>query len=139
MTTYDEIWECFLENCGYNSSDIPKSNERRYSMICNAVKYYNNKMEKYEDSFQVGLICNNTTETINKKLDDNEMLILANILKLIFLKNKQTEFTSTWSVFSKEMGLNNYRDQVKSKEEIVNKQEEEIDDLITNVLEEWEI
>lgn len=138
-TSYDEIFMCFLDNCGYNKNDIPTSDTVRYQMIKNAVNYYNNKIKKYENDLTVDLVCDDLTETLNVKLNSDELLILANILKLIFLKNKESEFVGVFSVFQKELGINNYKAQADSRARLVKEQELEIDNLILNVLDNWEI
>lgn len=138
-TSYDQIWECFLENCGYNRNDLPQTDERRYAMINNAKDYYNNIIQNYKESYQYNLQCDDIIETLNVELSSDELLIFANILKLIFLRNKYTEFCSTWSIFSKELGISNYKAQSDAKLQLVKDQENDIYNLITNALEDWEI
>lgn len=139
LTKYDDIWQCMLDNCWYNKYDIPTSPMIQYAMINNAKDYYNNIMQKYKDDYQVNLECDNTNETINVKLTSDELLIYANIMKLIFLKNKLSEFISIYSTFTKELGINNYKSQVDAKKQLVEEQQISIVSLIQNGLTNWEV
>lgn len=129
-TSYDEIWESFLENCGYDRDELPKADELRYSMIKNAIRYYNQRVKKYSSFIRGGLICDEITETLNFTLKDVEMLILSNVLGYIFCKNKLNEFVSTYSVFAKEMGFKDYKNQLEGRQGDVSDYENEIRRLI---------
>lgn len=139
MTTYNQIWQCFLDNCGYKRSDIPQIDEIRYSMINNAKDYYNNIMQNYTESYQSNIQCADLTETLNVQLTSDELLIFANILKLIFLKNRHSEFISIYNTFAKELGISNYKAQADAKLLVVKDQEQEVYRLITNGLDDWEM
>lgn len=129
-TSYDEIWECFLENCGYDYSEIPQTDERRYSMIKNAINYYNQKARKYEGRITGNIICDDFMESLNKKLSSIELLIVANILGYILCKNKLVEFTSVYGTFAKEMGFKDYKAQVEGRQVEVKRYEDEVNRLI---------
>lgn len=129
-TSYDEIWECFLENCGYDYSEIPQTDERRYSMIKNAINYYNQKAKKYEGRIVGGLVPDDMMEQLNKKINSTELLIIANILGYIICKNKLVEFTSVYGTFAKEMGFKDYKAQVEGRQVEVARFESEISRLI---------
>lgn len=138
-TSYDEIWESFLENCSYDSSEIPQSDERRYSMIRNAVRYYNQKAKKYEGRIQGNLICDDMMEEINAKLNSVELLIIANVLGYILCKNKLVEFTSIYGTFAKEMGFKDYKAQIEGRQTEVNRYEEEISRLIQDEIDSFNL
>lgn len=138
-TSYDEIWETFLQVCGYDNSEVPQDDARRYILIKNGVKFYNQKASKYEGRIQGNIETDDNLETLNVKLDDTELLILANILSFIFAKNKYTEFTSIYSVFAKETGFTNYKAQCQGRENTINMFSNEIDRLIEDEIDSFEI
>lgn len=138
-TSYDEIWESFLENCSYDSSEIPQTDERRYSMIKNAIRYYNQKAKKYEGRIQGNLVCDDMMEELNVKLNSIELLILANVLGYIFCKNKLVEFTSIYGTFAKEMGFKDYKAQVEGRQAEVNRYEEEVSRLIQDEIDSFNL
>lgn len=138
-TSYDEIWECFLENCAYDYSEIPQTDERRYSMIKNAINYYNQKAKKYEGRIQGSLICDDIMESLNKTLKPIELLILANILSYILCKNKLVEFTSIYGTFAKEMGFKDYKAQVEGRQVEVKRYEDEISRLIEDEIDSFDL
>lgn len=138
-TTYDQIYECFLENCGYDFSELPQTDERRYSLINNAVSYYNQKARKYEGRIQGDINCDDILECLNVKLNSTELMILANIIALIFSKNKLVEFSSVYGVFAKEMGLKNYQAQVSARQYIIDKYEREVARLIEDEIDTFTI
>ena len=37
-TTYNELYETFLLNCGYDFDELPQTDEMRYMMIRNACR-----------------------------------------------------------------------------------------------------
>lgn len=129
-TSYDEIWECFLENCSYDYSEIPQTEEKIYLMIKNAINYYNQKAKKYEGRIQGDLICDDIMETLNKKLNSIEVLIIANILGYVLCKNKLVEFTSVYGTYAKEMGFKDYKAQIEGRQVEVKRYEDEINRLI---------
>lgn len=138
-TTYDQIYECFLENCGYDFSELPQTDERRYSLIKNAISHYNQKAKKYSGRIQGDIICDEYMECLNKTLTDTELLILANVIAMLFCKNKLIEFTSIYGVFAKEMGFKDYKAQVSSRQEIVDKYESEISRLIEDEIDSFNL
>lgn len=138
-TSYNEIWETFLQICGYDSSEIPQTDARRYILIQNGIKLYNQKANKYENRIQSNLIGDNVLEQVNKKLSDVEILILANIIASVITKNKYTEFTSVWGVFAKETGFKDYRVQCQAREYTIQMFENEVDRLIEDEIDSFEI
>ena len=131
-TTYDEIYKSFIINCKVDPSDLPDTNEKRYDAINNAVMYFNNRLRRKIE-------CNDQKEEVSEKLSQDDLLVLANYIKLIFLENEETEFTSIYGVFAKELGFRNYKDQVSAKKNIILRQKKKIDDLILNSITTWEV
>lgn len=132
MTTYDLLWTVFLENCRTSDINLPSTDVGKYEKIHNAIRYYNNRME-------TDLTWNDTTEVLNEELDDDHLLILAHFMRLNFLDNDLTDFVTTWGVFTKEVGQDNYSTRQKGKQELVDKENITIDKLILNLINDWEI
>lgn len=127
-TSYDEIFECFLENCGIDTSMLPTTNEAIYRMIKNAVRHYNTYIPK---SDKIGAVsCDDDEERINVKLDDARLLILAYCLKYVYLENQLVGFQELWSPFIKEIGFKDYKAQVEGRENTLKRTKNKIIELI---------
>lgn len=125
MTTYDKVYRLFITICKTDGFNLPETSGDIYDLIHSAVIKYNNVMRDnldYEDS----------KEEFSRELDNDEMLILANFIKLIFLENDLTYYTTIFSGFTKEIGLKNYSATSKAKQSLVEKQKNIISDLIFN-------
>lgn len=138
-TQYDDIWESFLENCGYDRSEMPKLDELRYSMIKNATRLYNQKAKKYENRIQGEIECDDYMETLNKKLSDTELLIFTYILATVFLKNKYTEFTSIYGVFAKETGMKDYKAQCDARQYVIEMYDNKATQLIEDEIDSFNL
>lgn len=131
MTTYDQIWQCFIDNCGVDVTQLPTDDYRKYNMIKNATMHYNNFIDE-EDN--IGKItCDDSTETINVKLDGSRLLILAYCMKYVELENQLVEFEELYTPFQKEMGIKNYKDQVKGRENTLARTNQKIIELLSNI------
>lgn len=84
MTSYDEIWEFFLLNCKTSDINLPTEESLIYKSIRNAVLRFNNRLRDKK------LKCNDETETVDRVMNEDELLILVHYLRLIFLINEQT-------------------------------------------------
>ena len=71
MTTYDELWKTFLDNCKLSDLDIPQ-NEKIYDSIQNAVLHFNNR--KRDE-----LVADDDTELLNRQLNGDDLLLLAQV------------------------------------------------------------
>jgi len=111
-----------------DKSLIPTTDARKYQMIHNACRFYNNKMEDI-------VKWNDITETLDMELEDNgsKLLILAYCLKRITHENLLTEFTSVWSGFTKDVGIKDYNATANAKLRDIERTEHKIDELITNI------
>lgn len=125
MTTFDQVWTTFMNNCKVSDIELPETDEKIYEYIKNAVMYFNNRM-------RTGLVCDATTELLNEELDDDQLLILANYIRLIFLVNQKTYYVNLWQPFSSNISLKSYKDQLKALETDITRQETVIDRLIAN-------
>lgn len=122
FTTYDEIWETFLLNCKTDDINLPQGEEKIYSSIRNAVMHFKNRTQE-------NVNCIDDTETLDVKLSDDYLLILANYLRLNFLKNEKTYYESQWQPFQQDVGLRNFSSQLKSMEGSIDEQKATIDVL----------
>ena len=139
MTTYDEIWECFLTNTKVSKSLVPTNDIIIYQWINNAKNLYNNKMKQYQNDFSYPIQCYDDIEMLNVALTEDELLIFTNYIKLVFLKNEKTGFVSKYGVFQKEFGINNYNAQANARDLEVKEQEHFINELIINALDDWSV
>jgi hypothetical protein len=130
LTTYDQVWTTFLNNCKTTGFDLPQTDEGIYEKIKNGVMHFNNRLRKK-------VTCNNLTETLSEELDNDHLLILAHYIRLIFLINQKTYFENLWQPFQKDVGIKNFSSQIKSLESSVDSEKHEIDMLIRNMQEDF--
>ncbi|MCA1025674.1 hypothetical protein LCM23_06190 [Cytobacillus kochii] len=130
MTTYDEIWETFLNNCKVSDIDLPNDDMGIYRQIKNAVMLFNNRM-------RTKFTCDDTDEKVSEALSEDYLLIVANYIRLVFLTNEKTYIESLWQPFSKDVGLKNFNTQIKSLETSVREQKDTINSLIMNAEEDF--
>ncbi|MBD1379211.1 hypothetical protein [Metabacillus arenae] len=123
MTSYDEIWQSFLNNCKASDFDLPSTQEKIHETIKNAVSHFNIRKS---DNIQ----CDDIMETVNRELPESYVLIIAHYIRLIFLINQKTYFESTWQPFSNDVGLKNFSSQLKSLESSITSEERIIERLI---------
>lgn len=114
-TTYNELYETFLLNCGYDFDELPQTDEMRYMMIKNACRRYNQQAKKYSNRMTSNVVCDDVTESLNVVLTSNEILVFAYMMAEILASTKLVEFTSIWSVYSKETGFKDYKSQVDAR------------------------
>lgn len=127
MTTYDEIWSCFLDNVGKYSENLPKENSEIYRLIHNAVRDYNIKTD--EDENKLTFI--DETEIVNQELDDNRLKLLALLLKKNILQNDLEYFQEVYQYDLKEVKSKFYKNQVDGRTDTINKVEREILEILT--------
>jgi hypothetical protein len=130
ITTYDEIYVSFLTNCQTEDINLPQAEEKIYEVIRNAVRYYNNRT-------RMKILCIDETETLNQIIDDDQLLIIANYIRLTFLENQLIHFSTVWQPFSKDLGLKNFQTQSKALESQINLQKIKIDELFRNIEEDF--
>ncbi len=116
ITTYNELYETFLLNCGYDFDELPKTDEMRYMMIRNAARKYNQQAKKYSNRMTHDIVCDDVTESLNVELTSNELLVFAYMMAEILASTKLVEFTSIYAVYSKEMGFKDYNAQVQARQ-----------------------
>jgi hypothetical protein len=126
LTSYDQVWETFLNNCKVSDIDLPQTPEQIIAQLKNAVMHFNNK-------FRTNIECYDELEELSEELDNDYLLILAHYIRLIFLRNQKTFFEALWQPFSKDVGLKNFGTQLKSLEVSIKEQERTIDNLVANM------
>lgn len=128
MTTYDTVWQTFLNNCKVEGINLPQTNTKIYEYIRNAVLHFNNRL-------RTTVKCDDVNEQLDQELSDDHLLILAHFIRYLFLINQKTYFESLWQPFSSDVGLKNFGTQLRSLETSVKEENDTIDSLI-NYMEE---
>lgn len=123
MTSYDQIWTTFLNNCKASDIDLPSTTEKIYENIKNAVSHFNNRM-------RLDVKCNDTNEQVDRELSEDQILIIAHYIRLVFLINQKTYFESVWQPFSKDVGIKNVSTQLNSIKSSVEDEKNTIERLI---------
>lgn len=128
-TTYQEIWNIFVNIVGVVGEDLPQDDEGKYILINSGVLRYNSLTEDSEKK----IISNDFSEEINVSLDYNRLLLLCNCIKFIYLENEKNEYEAVWGVFSDDIGLKFYGDTVKAKRNTLVDTEKEIYRLLDKI------
>lgn len=126
LTTYDSIFTQFMSINKTDPFNIPESDEGKYDMIHNAVFHFNNRLRdtlQYDDS----------SESVDRELSTDEIVILTRFMRLTFLENQLTEFSTLYQPFAADMGLRNYQAQVKSLQALVDNENTKIERVIDNM------
>ncbi|WP_025912077.1 hypothetical protein [Priestia flexa] len=129
MTSYDEIWLSFLNNCKMNKNEIPTTPEMIYECIQNAVSHFNNRL-------RTKVSCNHQNESVDSVLSEDELLILSHMIKLILIKNELVYQSTLLQPFQKDIGIKNYNVQINALREQVKEVEKDVERLIFNADEE---
>lgn len=127
---YNEIYEKFLDLCGYDYAELPQDDESIYKLIKNGVALYNNRAKKYPDILQGKVKCDNETETIDVELPETDLLVLVYFMCFIVASNKYTEYTSLWGTIANETGLKDYKSNCLAKQQAVDYFKNQINTLI---------
>jgi hypothetical protein len=130
LTSYDDVWQTFLNNCKVSDIDLPQTPEKIYETIRNAIMHFNNK-------FRTIIVCDDINEELSEELSEDYLLILGHYIRFIFLKNQKTYYETLLQPFQKDIGFKNFTAQMKSLESSVSDQERTIDLLIMNMEEDY--
>lgn len=130
MTSYDQVWQTFLNNCKVSDIDLPQTPEKIYEHIKNAVMHFNNKL-------RTSVVCDDIMEELNQELSEDHLLILAHYVRYLFLINQKTYFESLWQPFSSDVGLKNFGTQLRSLDTSIKEEKDNIDTLINNMEEDF--
>lgn len=130
-TSYDEIYTLFLDISRTDDFNLPQSDDGRYALINAGRLIYNNKLFK-------SLGQNDMMEELTEELNGNQMLLLANCMKLVCFDNLLGDFISTYSMFQKEVGFKDYSAQLKGRSAYVDKQTQVVRDLVFSMMTDYE-
>ena len=130
FTSYDTIWTTFLENSEMPDNELPKESEQIYPKIQNAILLFNNRM-------RTNINCDDENETVDVKLTGDQLILLAQYIKLVFLKNKKLYRETLLNPFQKDIGFTHYTAQINSLRASVTEQEKLIEGLIINQTEDF--
>lgn len=131
FTNYDDVYKFFTEITRVDKIDLPISIEGQYDLINSGRMEFNMRRE---DS----LVCHEESETLDRKLTDLELMLFGNCMKLVILKNMLSDFTSTYSMFQKEVGVKDYKSQLDARTWIVDRQESIIKDILFKMQEDFQ-
>lgn len=123
MTSYDTIYRYFINNITIDSMFLPQTVEEQKDAIANAVAIYKNRMREE-------LECDDDNETVSIDLSNEQLLILANMIKLVVVKNIHSYKSSLLYTFTKEIGVKDVQAQLKAAQYDIALQEKVINDLI---------
>jgi hypothetical protein len=129
MTSYDDIWEAFVDNCQVDTSTLPQTDEGKYSLIHNGIRHYNVST----DISEIKLKYDDALEQINVDLDDARILILAYCIRYTVLENELIAFEQVWQPFIKEIGQKFYREQIFGRENTLVRTKQKIIELLTGI------
>lgn len=129
LTTYDQIFQSFIDNCGIDVFRLPTEDSKKYDMIRNGTKHYNTFIP--DDDITYGITGDDLTETVDKELDGTRLLIYAYCLKYVYLENQLVGFEELWTPFQREVGIKNYSSQVKGRENTLERVNHKIIEYIT--------
>lgn len=124
-TSYDKVWTVFLNNCKLSDIDLPQSDEKRYEIIKNGVMLLNNKL-------RTNYHCDDKNEMIIGDMNDDHLLILAFLIRLVILDNQRIYFMNLWQPFAKDITIRNFSSQLKAIEQSIKDTEDTISRLIMN-------
>lgn len=121
------IFTVFMSINKTDPINIPKGNEPKYDMIHSAIYLYNNRLRDYDLKFD------DSTEEVNRELNPDELMIVARYMRLTFLENQLTEFSTLYQPFSADIGLKNYQGQVKALQLLIDNEKIKIERIIDNM------
>ena len=126
--TYDDVWTTFLDNYKADDIDIPQDEELIYRHIRNAVLLFNNRMRT--DS-----VCDDDGEIIEGVSTNDEMLIIAQYIRLTLLRHTRDFYEKLLQGFEGDVGFKNFAAQLVSVRESIKEQERLINEFIFNTRE----
>ncbi len=130
MTSYDKVWETFLNKCKIDDLEIPSTDSSIHQTIQNAILDFNRRLED-------NLSGDNTTEQLSRELDGNELLLISHCVRFIILENQLIYFSSTYTPFTKELGVRNVGGQMNRLEVLVEKEESKIDGILMKMVDDF--
>ncbi|MBY6838836.1 hypothetical protein [Clostridium botulinum] len=127
MTNYDDIWSCLLDIIGVSKDLLPSDEEDIYREIHNGVRNYNIKTSDYEKK----LITDDSTESLNCKIDDYRLKLIALLIKQNILQNELEYFQAVYQYDIKEIRSKFYKDQISGRNETIREVKHEISEILS--------
>lgn len=128
MTSYDDIWSCFLDNSGKDLETLPNNDDEIHKIIHNAIRRYNAMMDSENK-----LNFDDSTESIDKSLDDNKLLLLSLYVKLIVYTNDKEYFEQVYQYDIYEVKSKFYKQQDDARQATIDNIKKEIKQYRTNM------
>jgi len=133
-TTYEDIYQKFLSIGFYNNAFLPSTDPKIYEFIRAGLNHFNVRMIAEDEAWEE-IIGDDNTESVNRDLTDNEILIIAHYLLLSYYEQALTYTATVLIPFSKEIGTKNVGNQLVSMRDLIANQRKIIAQLIFNSLE----
>lgn len=127
MTNYDDIWSCLLDIIGVSKDLLPSDEEDIYREIHNGVRNYNIKTSDYEKK----LSTDDSTESLNCKVDDYRLKLIALLIKQNILQNELEYFQAVYQYDIKEIRSKFYKDQISGRNETIREVKHEISEILS--------
>src|SRR5690606_35292649 len=128
MLLYEEIWMTFLDNYKVNDYDLPTNEERIYNDIKNAVRHFNNRM-------RTKLVCDNDSLSVEGSDSEDDLHIIAQYIRLIYLQNQKVLLQSLYQPISQDVGIKNYTSQMNAIQNSILNCKTDIEEFIFNTRE----
>jgi len=125
-TSYDKVWETFLIKCKMDNDNVPSTNDAIHQTIQEAILNFNNQVEEQVNG-------DDTTEMLSRKLSDNELYLLSHMIRLVILENELIYQSTTYTPFTKELGVRNVGNQMSRLEKLVENQNNKIHSILISM------
>jgi len=130
-TSYDTIYNKFLDISKTDNKNLPTTDDGKYGMITTAIDAVNNRV-------RTDYTYDNELEQVNENLNNDIILLIANYMRLYFLENQKTYYVTMFKPFMKEIGLLHYNTDIKAYETDISLQNGKIDEIIKNMAIDYE-
>ena len=133
-TTYDELYTSFIRNTHVPNSDLPKTDEGRYTLIQSGISMYNTEVL---DGVEIS--GDDSTEEISVELDHTRLLMLSWCLRKIVITGSHDYKTTLTVPFSKELGKRFVNSQISGGKDLLETVEAQLSRyiLLTDTSEEY--
>lgn len=129
-TTYKELWDAFEPIASFDDYDMPTTVDGRRKLITTAVKTYNQKLF-------AELKCDNVLDQVSEKMEDRNINLLVNCMRLQVCRNIYSEFTTTYSIFKNDLAFKDYKAQLDGRQFLINDQEKIVDAIVFSLSEDY--
>lgn len=130
-TTYSEIWDKFISICKVDEYDIPQTTQGRRLLVSSGVDIYNEKMDE-------SLLVDNNTDEVLAELDTKRINLIAQCMKLQVCMDMYSDYTSTYSMYQKEVGIKDYNAQANARQTLISMQEDRVNSIAFSLRDDFE-